>query len=125
LNVTPVPRLVGSVIDTGPVTTDHVAVPLLAWPASVNAVVLPFEHWTWSAPASAVGLPFTASTTSSVAVGHGGLAALVTVSRSVAVPVPVKVTPECGSLGSAIAAGPLTTDHAAEPLLALPASVKE
>ena len=63
----------------------------------------------------------TSSTTSSVAGGHGGL---VTVSRSVAVPLPVNVTLEFRLLGSAIVAGPLTTDQAGVPLLALPARGK-
>jgi len=56
-----------------------------------------------------------------VAGGQGGFD---TVIRSVAVPVPVKVAPEVGLLESAIVTGPLTTDQAGVPLLALPASVK-
>ena len=58
-----------------------------------------------------------------VADGQGGLAVLATVSRRVAVPVPVNVTPEVRLPGLAIVAGPLTTDQVGVPLVALPASV--
>src|SRR5207249_1854854 len=125
VKVAPELELPGSAIVTGPLTTDQVGVPLVALPASVNGVVSPAAHVTWSSPASAVGLPFTASTTSSVADGQGGLAVLATVSRRVAVPVPVSVTPEVRLPGLAIVAGPLTTDQAGVPLLALPASVND
>src|SRR5439155_1301950 len=123
VNVAPELELPGSAIVTGPLTTDQVGVPLVALPASVNGVVSPAAQVTWSGPASEVGLPLTASTTSSVAVGQGGLAVLTTVIRRVAVPVPVNVTPELRLLGSAIVAGPLITDQVGVPLVALPATV--
>src|SRR5436190_22359 len=123
VKVAPELELPGSAIVTGPLTTDQVGVPLVALPASVNGVVAPAAHWEMGRPASAAGLPFTASTTSSVADGQGGLAVLATVSRRVAVPVPVSVTPEVRLPGLAIVAGPLTTDQVGVPLVALPASV--
>src|SRR5437762_1792983 len=63
----------------------------------------------------------TLSTTSSVAVAHGGVALLVTVSRSVAVPAPVNVARGLRLLASAMFTGPLTTDQVAVPFVALPA----
>src|SRR5207247_1374056 len=123
VNMAPELELPGSAIVTGPLTTDQVGVALVALPARVNGVVDPAAQWVWSSPATAVGLPFTTSTTSSVADGQGGLALLETVSRRVAVPVPVNVTPEVRLPGLAIVAGPLTTDQVGVPLVALPASV--
>src|SRR5262249_51133292 len=65
----------------------------------------------------------TLSTTVSRAVGHGGLALLVTVSTNWTVPVPVKVAVGPSWSQGSIVTGALSTDHAAVPKLALPAKV--
>lgn len=125
VKVTPEARLLGSSITAGPLTTDQTAVPLAALPAKVNGVVAPAAQVVWSGPAFASGLGFTVRTTKSSTLPQLGVKLLVVVSLRVAVPIPVKVTPEVRLLVSAITAGPLTTDHTAVPLEALPANVNE